>query len=53
MVDPDLSFGVGEESTGKKLGMEPRFASVLTSRRVRRSSECQRILKFERRSRKR
>jgi len=52
-VDPDLSFGVGEESTGKKPGMEPKFGSVLTSRRVRRSSECQRILLFERRSRKR
>ena len=41
------------ESIGKKPEMEPKFGSVLTSRRVRRSSECQRILLFERRSRKR
>ena len=47
MVDPDLPFGVGEESTGKRPGMEPRLRSVLTSCHVRRSSECQRILKFE------
>ena len=53
MVDLDLSFGVGEESIGKKPGMEPKFGSVLTSRHVKRSSECQRILLFERRSRKR
>ena len=52
-VDPDLSFGIGEESIGKKPGMEPKFGSVLTSLHVRRNSKCQRILLFEQRSRKR
>ena len=46
-VDPDLSFSVGEESIGKKPGMGQKFGLVLTSRHVRRSSECQRILLFE------